>query len=301
MTANLLKKSQEIDWSEKKSFLQHTRYRPMYDRAFSDLLEKLSKDRYFSDPGHLRQNFLSAFDHWLHDSKLNKISGLEAFPDRDFIIGVTHSIDDLHIVHGAQLVTMENEYAYHKRMKPEITERQVGSLASGDVLAFAIPSSWYGDIHPQTLEILDRCQELSIPVHVDAAWYGCLKDFHFDYSHPAIQSVSFSLSKGLGLGSHRAGVRYSKERRPGPVTVINDFNMCIVSVMWYGIHFMKEFGSDYIQNRYGTAYSLICDKLNLRPTKAIHTAFCESSSGDWAPVGIRPFLRYLVDDVDEFK
>lgn len=273
----------------------------MYDRAFSGLLESLSKERYFRDPQRLREDFLIEFDKWIHASQLNKVSGLESFPDRDFIIGVTHSLDDLHIAFGNNLVIMEREYAYHRRMRPDIVERSLETLRAGDVLVFGVPSSWYGDLHPQTQEILDRCEELSIPVHIDSAWYGCLRNFNFDYSHPAIQTVSFSLSKGLGLGSHRTGVRYSRKRHVGPVTIINDFNMCIVSVMWYGIHFIREFGSDYIQNRYGEAYDHVCEQLRLRPTKAIHTAFMEKEDGQWGPVGIRPFLRYLIDEVDELR
>ncbi|MNT71014.1 hypothetical protein D3C72_2094570 [compost metagenome] len=64
---------------------------------------------------------------------------------------------------------------------------------------------------------------------------------------------------------------------------------------------MQEFGSDYIQDRYGEAYNEVCSKLGLRPTKAIHVAFKEIDNGEWQPVGVRPFLRYLVDEVDEFK
>ena len=301
MSAEWLSKSQNLDWQDKARFLQKSHYRPMYDRAFSALLDELSADRVFRDPTALREEFLNEFDKWLHGSQLNKISGLQSFQHRDFIIGVTHSLDDLHITFGDRLVVMEKEYAYHRRMKSTIKERTLETLAPGDVLVFAAPFSWYGNLHPETDKILGRCLELSIPVHIDAAWFGCTRDFNFDYSHPAVHSVSFSLSKGLGLGSHRAGVRYSKERHAGPVTIINDFNMCIVSVMWYGIHFMKKFGSDYVQTRYGEAYMHVCEKLSLKPTKAIHVAFQENKKGEWLPVGVRPFLRYLVDQVDEFK
>lgn len=169
-------------------------------------------------------------------------------------------------------------------------------MQTGDVLVFEAPFAHYGDLHPHTSEILNRCQELTIPVHIDASWYGCLRDFKFDYSHPAIQSISFSLSKGLGLGSHRTGIRYSKKRWAGSVSISNDFNMNIVSSMWIGMRFMEKFTIDYAQEKYGEAYKLVCEKLNLTPTKALHIAFKDN-----APVGIRPFLRTLVDDVNELK
>jgi hypothetical protein len=67
------------------------------------------------------------------------------------------------------------------------------------------------------------------------------------------------------------------------------------------MEFMKTFGSDYIQNKYAEGYLYTCEKLNLRPTKAIHVAFTKNADDEFVPVGIRPFLRFLVDDVEEFK
>lgn len=128
-----------------------------------------------------------------------------------------------------------------------------------------------------------------------------MRGFEFNYDHPAIQTVAFSLSKGLGLGSHRVGVRYSRERHIGPVTVVNDFGMEISSTIQAGMVFMKKFGSDYLQNRYFKAQELVCEKYELKPTKAIHVALKKESDGNWHPRGIRAFLRYLVDDLNEFN
>lgn len=294
---NLLKKSDEIDWQNAGSFLQFSRFKPIYDRAFHRLIEELmEKGSLLSDPTALREQYLIQMDAWINSSQINSIKGLENFPDKDVIVGVTHALDDIHITHHQSLVIFDKTYPYYKRIRPDINIRSIETLASGDTLVLEIPFAHYGDLHPQTSEILNRCLELSIPVHVDAAWYGCLRDFNFDYSHPAIQSVSFSLSKGLGLGSHRTGIRYSKKRWPGPVTIANDFNMNLISSMWIGMKFMEKFPIDYAQNRYGEAYKLVCEKLKLQPTKAIHVAFQNN-----APVGIRSFLRTLVDDVNELK
>jgi len=267
----------------------------MFDRAFNKILsEGMAKAFAFDD--HLKENFLKAFDGWIHASTLNEIRGLAAFPERDLISGVTHFLDDLHVRFGERLVCMEREYAYHRRIRPEIPQRRLETLQKGDVLVFAVPFALFGDLHPQTTEILNRCLELDIPIHVDAAWYGCLRDFSFDYDHPAVHSVAFSLSKGLGLGSQRCGVRYCRVRPPGLVSVINDFNMEIRAPFACGLQFIREFGSDYLQNKYAEAYQLVCDVYGLQPTKALHIALDEEG-----PVGVRPFLRYLVEERNEFK
>ena len=294
------KKAETFDWDKHRGFLQKTRYRPLFVRAFGRMLRE-KMDGAFAPQEGLKLNFLSQFDTWLCGSKLNSITGLEAFPHRDFISGVTHALDDLHIIFGQRLVAMEKEYAYHRRMKPQFPLRTLETLRTGDILVMGAPFAHFGDLHPQTKEILDQCLQLDIPVHIDAAWFGCMRGFTFNYDHPAILTVSFSLSKGLGLGSHRAGVRYSRHRHAGPVSIVNDFGMEVNCVMACGIQFMKEFGSDYLQARYGEAYLHVCEKLHLRPTKAIHMAYGQEGNNEWQPMGIRPFLRYLVDDLNEFS
>lgn len=293
-------KASQFDWEGHRQYLQKSRFRPLYDRAFGKFAREGLTDC-FDPSDKVKPLFLEKVDQWIHGSALNKVSGLDSFPHRDFISGVTHSLDDLHISFPQTLVCMENEYAYHRRMKPDFVHRTLRTLEPGDVLVFAIPFAWYGAEHPQTKEILDRCLELGIPVHVDSAYFGCLRGFNFNYDHPAIQSVSFSLSKGLGMGSQRVGVRYSRNRHLGPVSIINDFSMEIASLMNAGIKVIDQFGSDYLQNRYGEAYDLVCEKLNLQKTKTIHVAFVEEEFGKWMPVGVRSFLRYLVDDYNEFK
>ena len=76
--------------------------------------------------------------------------------------------------------------------------------------------------------ILDICTKNKVPIHIDSAWFGSCRNIDFDYSHPMIESVAFSLSKGLGLGQNRTGIQYTKKREPGPITITNDFNSFLV-------------------------------------------------------------------------
>lgn len=289
-----------FSWEDHEKFLTKERMRPMFDRAFGQCFKE-DLGAAFSVRKDLKEEFYSEFHRWLIGGNLNKISGLDSFHYRDYIVGVTQYLDDLHITQGSRLVCLEKEYLYHKRMKPDFSYRKVEELKRGDVLILGAPFCFYGDLHPRTNEILDLCLRLDIPVHIDAAWFGCMRDFVFNYDHPAVQSVAFSLSKGLGLGSHRVGVRYSRFRHAGPVTIMNDFGMEVVSTIQAGMIFIKKFGSDYLQGRYFGAYNLTCEKYKLKPTKAIHVALKKEPDGSWQPRGVRAFLRYFVDDLNEFN
>jgi hypothetical protein len=290
---------QNLDWEALRPELFTARPRPLYDADFWRALSSVPAYPGYDSQKILRL-FLEAFESWLHSSRLNRISGLEKFPVRNVIAGVTHALDDMHVRHGESLVVLPEEYSYHRRIRPNVRVKRPEDLKRGDVLAMAVPFAKFGGLHPQTSEILRIAEVLRIPVHVDAAWYGCLRGFEFDYSHPAIQSVAFSLSKGLGLGANRIGVRYSRERLHGPVSVLDESEMPFELHMWTGIHFIKRFGSDWLQTKYGPAYNLICEKYGLRKADAIHLAFAQSGE-EWTPVGLRPFLSALVEGRNEFE
>ncbi len=280
------------DWKNLKAKLQYNRWQPMYNSELHKYLKSLMTEAY-PDWDDLAERYLHSFDTWIRSSQLNQLKGLNAFTSRDFCLGVTHYLDDLHIRFGEHLVAFDKEYKYHWRIKPNMKKKTPGELSRGDVLVISMPFAHTGGIHPGMSTILDDCLNKSIPVHIDSAWFGSCRDIHFDYNHPAIESIGFSLSKGLGLGQHRAGIRYSKERVPGPVTVINDFRYYVQSVMWIGLKFMEKFSPDYLQNKYRTHYDEMCDKLGLKATPTIFVAYETNSEGLEIPVGVRPVLRWL--------
>lgn len=284
------------DWSKLKDLVQRGKPRAMYDREIHGFLSTLAKE-HFSDQADLRERFIAAFDLWLNGSRLNALGGISAFPHRDFCVGVTHFLDDLHQMNGERIVVVQGDYRYHWRLRPQIVMRTPESLAPGDVLILAMPFPSLGDVHPRMQEFLDRALQLKVPVHVDSAWYGCTRGIHFDYDHPAIRSIGFSLSKGLGLGANRIGVRYSRERTNGPITILNDHSMWINVLLWYGIKAIEEFGSDYLWNKYGARYDEAVKELKLVPTKAIHLARELDAHGNLHPVGLRTVLRVLKGDL----
>jgi hypothetical protein len=92
-------------------------------------------------------------------------------------------------------------------------------------------------------------------------------------SSPVIQSVAFSLSKGLGLAWNRIGVRY--HRYPDPcdsITIFNQHSMISEVTMRVGIAAMQQIPVDYLWNTFGEDYHDWCRELRLRPTKIIHAA-----------------------------
>ena len=268
-----------------EQWLQQDRPQPMY----SSNINKFYDNFYQHNPVHtpdLDQQFKDTFVKWLDNHKYSSFTGLDAFKHKDIINGCTQFIDDLYQRCGT-LQTFENDYKYHWRLNNNIVYATTDTLDPNKELLISMPFPFYGDVHPDMIEILDTAHEKNIPVHIDGAWISCIRDIEFDFDHPAIQTVGISLSKG-GMGGNRIGLRFARKRPEGAVTIMNDFNMNSQALVSMGIKFMEELGPEYFWTQYKDHYDKVCEDFDLQPTKAIHLA-----SKDGRPVGVRPLLRCL--------
>lgn len=270
-----------------EQWLQHERPQPMYDNTINKLYDRF----YHNNPVHnsnLFDDFKQVFIQWLDDHKLSKITGYDKFEQLDICVGCTQFIDDLYQRCGNNgIQILENDYKYHWRLNPDIEYVTIDTLDPERELIIAMPFPYYGDVHPRMNELLDRCVELKIPVHIDAAWLSCCRDIEFNFDHPAIATFAISLSKG-GLGGNRIALRFARERPTGAITIMNDFNMNCQSLVWIGIKFMQEVGPEYFWRIYEKEYYQVCNDFELEPSKAIHLA-----RKNGAPVGVRPVIRAL--------
>ena len=268
-----------------REWLQYERQQPMYDESINVFYENIFKNSPVHN-GTLDEVFISTFVKWLKEHKFSKFDGIDKFPVRHVIQGCTHFIDDLYQRCG-DIQTFEKDYKYHWRLNNNIEYATIDNLNPNKELLIAMPFPYYGDIHPGMYDILDKCQELNIPVHIDSAWISCIRDIDFNFDHPSIKTFAISLSKA-GIGGNRIGVRFAREEPEGSITIINNFNMNQQPLMYIGIKFMQDFGPEYFWKKYEKKYYKVCEDFNLRPTKTIHIAM-----DDRKPVGVRPLLRAL--------
>lgn len=274
------------------------RQRPMYLSRFNKLRTELSMKDYPKDPHAYTRYFLEHMDQWINAHQLIRYTGLNSFPRRDAILGTTHQLDELHMLHGRAIVTYEGEYKYHRRLT-DFGVRQIRhheQLLSGDVLVISYPSCITSGMMPGFNDMLDHCEKNGIPVHIDGAWFGQCRNLVQDVSHPAIQSVSVSLSKAFGMGSQRIGIRYTRNRINGPIAVMNDFNYANVSDMWIGVSSIDAFGPDFWWSNFSTQYSKVCNDFGLQEADSIHIGW-QKVYDRRNQMGIRTPLRMLIDGI----
>jgi hypothetical protein len=268
-------------------YLQIDKPQPLIDNHLEQLTNNVLSGKFSGD--YIEYNdFITECSNWIEGTHLNTLTGLDNYSRKDIIIGCTQYIDNIYMQGLVQTVT--GDYRYHNRLGLS-NIKDVGSLIPNVPLIIALPFPSTGNIHIHMEEILYECIKKDIPVHIDGAWVSCCRNIVFDFSHPSIKSVGISLSKGLGLGWNRVGIRYTKEPVQDSISIMNDFNMNNRALITVAKYFMDHTQPDYLWLQHGINYSKVCNDFNLTETNSIYLALRDNQ-----PVGISPLLRYLENE-----
>ena len=275
------------EYSER--YLQVDQPSPLFDAAIERCIQDVLSGKMDTDiTDSVYTNFKHEMEEWIFSSNLNNIENIKNFSRVDIINGCTQFIDNLYMQGPVQTIT--SDYRYHERLKLSYI-KDVGSLIPDIPLIIAMPFPSVGAPHPAMEEILYEAHQKRIDVHVDGCWVSCCRDICFDLDHPAIKSIGISLSKGLGLGWNRIGLRWTRNFKQDSVTIMNDFRMNNRAVVKIGLHFLRTFPVDYLWNTHGDRYYKVCSDFNLTPTNSIYLALKDNQ-----PVGVSPLIRYLENE-----
>ena len=274
-------KAYTTDW------LETERPQPLSDLTIEQLQQDVLNGKIDKDiTNQVYTDFKKEMAEWILSSSLNTITGLDNFNRVDIVNGCTQFIDNIYMQCQPQILV--GDYRYHDRLGNWGT--RPGLLREGVPLIIAMPFPSTGAVHTQMGDILDEAQDKGISVHVDGAWFTCCRGINFDLLHPSIKSVGISLSKGLGLGWNRIGLRWTRQTDPDSVTIMNDFDMNLRAPAMIGLHFIRRLQPDYLWNKYGDIYNQICQDFGLTPTQSIYLALRNDQ-----PVGLSPLIRYVAD------
>lgn len=267
--------------------LEIERPQPLSDNKIEFLIEQLlsgSFDKNISND--IFQKFIQKTENYILNSRYNKLEGLSKFPYKNIINGCTQFIDNIYM--NSKVQVFEHDYRYHQRLNYAHIVKFTEDLIPKMPLIIAMPFPSTGAIHNNMQQILKICSQRKIPVHIDGAWITCSKNINFDFSHEAIKSIGISLSKGLGLGWNRIGVRWTRKPIKDSISLMNDFNMNNKINVIVGNYFLDNLESDYLWQTHEHRYNKICKDFNLDKTNSIHLAKKQGQ-----PVGVSPLIRYL--------
>lgn len=285
-------------------------HQSIYDYVFQTNMRDAPWYEWLNNSGYFecQDEYISTIQKWIHSTTLNTIAGLDRFEFKDLIIGTTQTFDEAYYEYAAKrLRVFRGEYAYHKRAFSDVTflDNEQGEyigLQSNEWCIISIPFCGNGATHKHMNRMLDDALNKNVPVIIDCAWFGTCRDVDFDFTHPAITSVSFSLSKGIGLGNMRSGIRYSNNKnRNLPIAQQNLYNHLVLISAQIGIHQMNVFSPDFIANKYYDAYNKICERFGLLPTNCLHVVIAPEGNiwsqflidGLYRKIGVRKLVKEI--------
>jgi hypothetical protein len=272
------------------NWLEVERPSPLSDRKIEVLQQDVLSGKLSTDiSDQVYADFKAECVDWFRSSKLNKIEGLEFFKRVDIITGCTQSIDTQYMKGPVQI--LRGDYRYHERLNPNIEYSQHGSLKGGVPLILAQPFPSTGDTTRGFSDLMEEAFYKDVQVHIDGAWMSCSRDIRLNLIYIPIETVSLSLSKGMGLGWNRIGLRFTNNPEPDAITIMNDFKMNNRAPAMIALHFIRNLEPDYLWNTHGERYYKVCSDFNLTPTKSIYLAL-----RDGHPVGVSPLIRYLEEN-----
>jgi hypothetical protein len=223
--------------------------------------------------------FLALYPDWIMSSKLNKIKGLDKFNHRFVSLGTTQALDWWHYfcrANNYRIRMFRGEYPYNRDALLEgqwTWERNIddAELRKGDSVMISLPFSGTGRQHEKWDWLMDKCDELNIPVFVDMAWYGTCWDINVNLNRHCIKQVAFSTTKGLSCGNWRSGIVFSKW----------DCGSLAIQTEWqHGVHLncsianslMENFTPDTIVKKYKEAHEAVCEHYKFETTNVVHIA-----------------------------
>ena len=228
------------------------------------------KRQWFAEahPHVLKESYIDTSSSWFRSTKLNQLDGWDEFPCVDVTMGCTHFIEAFVLKHGWDgFQILDNEYAYYRLMGKHGVNP--GSLESGKPLIVSIPNWKTGDFPLEWDRVLQICEQKDIDIHIDFAWLTTARDINIDLAHPNIKSFAMSMSK-YAMQWNRIGIRWSRQRTMDSISIFNqyygDVNTALISC---GMFMMENIPRDYGWLTYGEKYNILCNQLNLIPTKLI--------------------------------
>ncbi len=222
----------------------------------------------------LRNNFLSTYIDWITKSTIAPATGIGSYRERYYVNGVTQAYDIFFSEHrDRRFRTLSGEYPYTRLSVPRwaLLSDEEG-LAPGDALIMSAPFYAHGNVPRNWLKLLDQCRDLSIPVMIDAAYYGTGYGVSFEYNHPAVDMVAFSLSKPFGLQSWRVGMMLTNRKLPYLEEIQVAANYFNHVGAYVGLQYLNTFTADYMPLKYQAKHRLVAYQLGLLPSDCLMLA-----------------------------
>lgn len=226
------------------------------------------------DDDTVHDRFLTVYNQWIRNTKLNQIEGLDAFPVAAFANGTSEGFDKFYLKnHTRRFRCYHGEYMYHpaswRNYFPGWSRIEDEPLHENDAVVVSLPFSDTGDVHSDFDRLTAECTQLGVPVLVDMAFYGIVGGLAVDLDRPCVTDITFSLSKTFPIAHARAGMRLTREDDDDSLLVHHKTKYTNRLGAGLGIELMQHYPADYNYNRWRPNQERLCRELGVEPSKSV--------------------------------
>lgn len=243
------------------------------DLQVQECMIEAVNDNCLTDLG-IQDLFVTKYFEWLQGSRLNNFKNLDQFSVLAYSNGTTEAFDKFYINHHARRFRIfRGEYMYHsatwKNSHPDWKYIEDEALVAGDAVIVSMPFSDTGNVHPRLGQILDQCLGLDIPVLIDCAFVGICKNIEFDFGHPAISDITFSLSKTFPVANLRIGMRCQRQDLDDGLLIHQKTNYNNRLAASVGLKLISKYSVDHNVMRYKEHQIRLCQDLDVVPSNTV--------------------------------
>lgn len=251
--------------------------------------------------------FCQTYLSWVKSTQKNKFRGLDDFQSLVYCNGTTQAFDAWYIKHHSKRFRFfKGEYLYHHltceyhKFNWDFIEDD--DLKENDALIISLPFSNTGDIHKNLYEVLDKCDDLNIPVLIDCAFFGICENIDFNFTYKCIKEITFSLSKTFPIAYARVGMRLARIEENDLLVAHHKFNYINKVGASIGLELINEFNPDFIINKYKQKQLDFCEYLEVKPTNTVLFGIANEGWDDYKNHDIKriSFHKFLHMDRDLF-
>lgn len=220
------------------------------------------------------EQFLENFHSWVQSSTFNVFFGLNEFKHKCFSNGTTEAFDKWFIRNqNRRLRVFRGEYMYHyatyRNLDLNFKWLEDGNLDANDHVVISMPFADSGNMHHETLSVLDSAAVLSVPVLIDATYVGLTKNITFDFGHPAIDTITFSLSKVFPVSHARIGMRLTRNDLDDGLDIYRKTSYDNRFGAALGNSLITNYNVDYNIHCYAHWQKFKCQELKIEPSKTV--------------------------------
>lgn len=219
---------------------------------------------------------IDIFTLWIQNSQHRQIIGLSDFSYRALCNGTSQAIEAfVNRNQNRRLRFSQSEFVLAKivcNANGVLWQwLEDGELEANDAVVISCPFSGNGGSIDRFDETMIDCQRLSIPVLIDAAYFGISTGIKIDVTSPCITDVCVSISKPFST-MLRHGIRFTRNYHDDFIQSSSDMGIVARPCISVASQVLCKFDSDYIVNKYLARYRNVCVDHSLEQTHTITLA-----------------------------